>query len=367
MFYMWGKVMFLFLLIILHLPQFGQQPRGNYKLNIMKSKNYMKNKFQNKGGITTNMNFFKILPLLPKWFSGKGENKPSWDIPVLIRHKAEFNKLNDSSVRLTWFGHSAYMVELDNVRLFIDPMLGPASSPFSFFSKRFNKTLPMGADDLPQLDAVLFTHDHYDHLDYGTILKLKEKVKKFFVPLGVGSHLVKWGVDINNITEMDWWDEVEFNGLTLVCTPAQHFSGRGLTDRDKTLWCSYVIKGKTRKLFFNGDSGYFEGFKEISNKYGPFDICMMECGQYNELWKEIHMMPEETVKAHIDLKGNLLVPIHWGAFSLSLHKWTEPVERLLKAAEQENIPVATPMIGESIVYPGLIPNKKWWIKNFNKK
>ncbi len=349
------------LLIFLNQPQFGDPPIGKKRKDFLQSKQYNGTTFQNRYGVKVNMNFFKAMKLMPQWLNGKGDKFPTHPIPVIKRNTSEFMNTPDTLLRLTWFGHSAFLIDIDGKRLMLDPMLGISPSPVSFFSRRFFDTLPLEVKDIPPLDAIIFSHDHFDHLDYKTVLQLKDRVGHFYVPLGVGSHLKKWGVEENKITELDWWDEVEFNGLHFVCTPSQHFSGRSLTDRNKTLWCSWVIKGKSKQLYFSGDSGYSEWFKEIGNKFGPFDICLMECGQYNVLWKEIHMMPEETVHAQIDLQGKLLLPIHWGAFSLSLHKWSEPVERLLMYAKMNNISVTTPMIGESINLGEKYPNEKWWV------
>ena len=351
------------IIILMRLPQFAQEPVDGNRSKIMNSKNYKNKKFQNIGGISTKMTPIKMLPLLPQWFCSDVEKTPIWTIPVIKRNKKDFEGFNDSLVRLTWLGHSSFLVEIDGKKLLIDPIFASSASPVPFFVRRFNKTLPMELDELPNIDAVIISHDHYDHLNYNAVNNLKDRVKIFYVPLGVASLLRYWGVPKEKIIELDWWDEAEFEGLKFVCTPAQHFSGRGLTDRNNTLWCSWVMKGKVKSLFFSGDSGYFNGFKEIGNKYGPFDVCMMECGQYNKLWQEIHMMPEQTAIAFKDLKGKVLVPMHWGSFSLSLHKWNEPVERLLKAGKKDILLIATPMIGESLIYPGDIPNKKWWINN----
>ena len=348
-------------IVFIQQPQFGQPPKTVQLALDAEATNHNGKTFQNKDGITTTMNPFKALSLIPQWLRKDGDKVPAWSIPIKHRKKEEFESIPDSLVRLTWFGHSTFLLEMDGKRLLLDPMLGPRPSPLPFGSGRFNDTLPLAINDLPPIDAVIFSHDHYDHLDYPSVLQLKDKVGRFYVPLGLGSHLKKWGVTPDKITELDWWQEVEFDQLKFVCTPAQHFSGRSLNDRDKTLWSSWVISGTSANIFFSGDSGYFEGFKTIGEKYGPFDFVMMECGQYNELWQEIHMMPEETLQAFVDLNGKVLMPIHWGAFNLSLHRWTEPVERLLAAAQNTDATIATPMIGESIVINGTVPNKQWWV------
>ena len=230
--------------------------------------------------------------------------------------------------------------------------------------KRFSKELPIAIEKLPKIDAIVISHDHYDHLDYESIKKLKHKVDRFFVPLGLANHLLKWEVEKEKITELDWWQEANFENLKFISTPSQHFSGRGLTDRDKTLWCSWVIQSEKEKIFFSGDSGYGSHFKEIGDKYGPFDFAMMECGQYNELWQEIHMFPEQTAQAGIDVKAKKLMPIHWGSFKLAQHAWTEPVERVVKKAEELNLKLIIPEIGKSTILEDSTFNySKWW-KNY---
>lgn len=355
-------ILVLGLLIFLQQPQFGNPPSGTQTASFAGSQRFTGEKFENKGGVTVNMSFGQMLKMMPEWLNSNGNKRPTWSIPI-VQHKAEeFTQTSDTLTRVTWFGHSAFLLEIDGKKILLDPMLGPSPSPVSFINKRFNDTLPITIADLPHIDAVLFSHDHYDHLDYPSVVQLKEKVDRFYTPLGVGSHLEKWGVSKDKITELDWWKDADFEGIKLVLTPAQHFSGRSLSDRDKTLWGSWVIKGQKDNVFFSGDSGYFDGFKEIGEAYGPFDLCMVECGQYNELWKEIHMMPEETVQAHIDLKGNVLIPIHWGAFNLAFHGWTESIERAKKAALEKGVNLATPRIGESYVVQGEVPQTEWWVQ-----
>ncbi|GAA4834783.1 MBL fold metallo-hydrolase [Algivirga pacifica] len=268
----------------------------------------------------------------------------------------------DSITRLTWFGHSAFLLEIEGKHILLDPMLGDTPSPAPLPGpKRFSRELPIEIEELPYIDAVVISHDHYDHLDYESILQMKDKVGAFFTPLGVGIHLEAWGIETDKIHELNWWESYEYKGLTLVSTPSRHFSGRGLLDRFKTFWSSWVIKGEKENIFFSGDGGYGTHFKEIGEKYGPFDIAMMECGQYNTHWKEIHMMPEETVQATLDVKGKLLLPIHWGAFTLSLHDWREPVIRASKKAKELNVPMTTPKIGETITFDGRdYPVTRWW-------
>lgn len=353
-----GIIIFVALLFINLSPEFGTKSKGEYEVRIKKSDNYKDGKFQNlrETVIMRNMDWSTV----PGYFTN-GDKTPDWSIPVEKLAADYFENLPDSLTRLTWFGHSAILLEMDGKKIFLDPMLGSVPAPHpALGSKRFNDTLPMSIEDLPKLDAVVISHDHYDHLDYGSIRKLKDKAGKFFVPLGVGAHLRSWGVADEKITELDWWNSVDFEGITFVATPARHFSGRGVLDRSTTLWCSWVIKGKDKNVFFGGDSGYDDSFSKIGKKYGPFDFAMLECGQYDKQWPEIHMMPEETVQASIDLNSELLMPIHWGAFKLGLHPWSEPALRVTKKAAALNVKLATPRIGESIVLGGATPSSNWW-------
>jgi L-ascorbate metabolism protein UlaG (beta-lactamase superfamily) len=342
-------------------PQFGGKAAGRRLAAIRQSPNYKAGLFQNPVETNMSLGFSGFIKVLSKQFNKDANQQPDWPIPVQKIDPACFAHRNDTLTTITWFGHSAFLLEIDGKRLLIDPMLGQSPSPFSFLgTKRFSKTLPIAISDLPFIDAILISHDHYDHLDYGSVQQLKDKTGHFFVPLGVGAHLEAWGVPTAKITELEWWQETNFMGLKLVSTPARHFSGRGLTGRMQTLWTSWVIRGNQDNIFFSGDSGYFPGFKQIGDKYGPFDITLLECGQYNDLWANIHMMPEETVQAHLDLKGKILLPIHWGAFTLAMHSWTEPIERLLVKANALQVQVTTPRIGESVILHQKPPATHWW-------
>jgi L-ascorbate metabolism protein UlaG (beta-lactamase superfamily) len=242
----------------------------------------------------------------------------------------------------------------------IDPVFSGNAAPLSFMVKAFPGSDVYKAEDIPVIDYLILTHDHYDHLDYKTILKLKRKVKAIYCSLGISSHLKHWGIDTGIITEMDWWEEQQLDeAITLVATPARHFSGRGIK-RAQTLWSSFVLQTATHRLFLGGDSGYDSHFKTIGEKYGPFDIALLEAGQYNTMWPLIHMMPEETVQAASDLQAKLLLPVHWGKFSLAMHAWNEPVKRVLARAKELNIPVRTPMIGEPTVLGTTYTMNNWW-------
>lgn len=301
-----------------------------------------------------------MFPVAWEFLKGSPSRKPRGEYPIVSLGRRDFER--PAEPRVIWFGHSAALLQTDGLTILFDPMFGNAPSPFPMIGgKRFGGKLPMDLADLPPIDYVFITHDHYDHLDYGSIKKLQAKVGHFLVPLGVANHLRRWGVDDGRITELDWWQEMKLGGIKIACTPARHFSGRGTGDRDSTLWCSWVIHAKETRFYFCGDSGYGPHFKEIGERYGPFDMTMMECGQYDERWAAIHMLPEQTVRAHEDVRGDVLIPIHWGGFTLALHDWTDPPERVLKEAERRGVRLAMPKIGESVtIGGGKHPTAKWW-------
>jgi len=342
-------------------PQFGQKASNEQKEAYLNSGHYKNGKFVNRKLTVMDINYWRLIKIMAK----KAPNRrPQKDIAVdkidsteIVNHQADITQL-------TWFGHSAFLLEMDGKKILIDPMFGESPSPHPLVGgKRYSEELPIEIEKLPFIDAIILSHDHYDHLDYGSIQKLKSKVGEFYTPLGVGNHLRAWGIDENKIHELNWWDSIMFENIELVCTPARHFSGRGILDRSSTLWASWVIKGSSKKIFFSGDSGYDDHFKEIGKKFGPFDISLMECGQYNEDWRAIHMMPEETVQAAIDLKSKLMMPIQWGAFTLAFHDWTDPAERVTKAATELNMPISTPKIGEVVIVgDSLYPAERWWIQ-----
>ncbi|OUR91923.1 hypothetical protein A9Q87_08970 [Flavobacteriales bacterium 34_180_T64] len=346
-------------------PQFGGKATKEEMEIYVKSENYKDEKFVNKNEVQLDMSYRDMGKSLLGYFKPIPKTTPKENISVEKIDSLNIVQLKDIT-RLIWFGHSAFLLQINNKNVLIDPMFGDVPAPHTLLgSKRFSNELPIEIEKIPQIDAVLISHDHYDHLDYGSIKKLKDKVHMFYTPLGVGVHLQEWGIEKERIIELDWWQETTFEGLIFRCTPAQHFSGRGLTDRTKTLWSSWIIQSETDNIFFSGDSGYAPHFKEIGEKYGPFDFAMMECGQYNEMWPEVHMFPEETAQAGLDIKAKKIMPIHWGAFKLAMHSWTDPIERVTKKAKELNIDVVTPRIGESIFLDGSNTlNDKWWVKSY---
>lgn len=343
-------------------PEFGGKASEERKSRYASSGHYEDGLFVNEVPTTMAMNWSTIISLLKDYTFGVPNLSPESPIPVLKIDSANIVSRPDTLTRITWFGHSAFLLEIAGKNILLDPMFGPTPSPLSFVgTKRFTEGLPIEIDRLPQIDAVIFSHDHYDHLDYGSVVKLKDKVREFYVPLGVGAHLEAWGVEPANVHELNWWDEIAHDDLKFVCTPARHFSGRGITDRFATFWSSWVIISDSQKIYFSGDSGYGPHFGQIGGKYGPFDFAMLECGQYDLRWHDIHMLPEETAQAAVDLNARLMMPIHWGSFVLALHAWNDPVNRVIARASELNVKVATPKIGEPVIVgQQVFPSARWW-------
>ena len=340
------------------LKSLGKNPWGERLKKVERSPNYRDGIFQNLSVTTMNLGrggFLKIMWLMM--------NKPKTVTPPqpLPSLKTDLKNLPDTHPVLIWFGHSSYLLKIEGKHILVDPVFWGYASPFKIKSaKNFDGSNIYTVDDMPDIDVLLITHDHYDHCDYETIGKLAGKTKHIITSLGVGSHLEYWGVDMNKVTELDWHESTEQEGgLKFTSLPARHFSGRTFK-RFKSLWASFVLKTKNHAIYLGGDSGYDSFFKDIGEKHGPFDLAILESGQYNEMWHSIHMMPEETVQACVDVKAKVLLPVHWGKFSLSLHPWDEPIERVMKKAEELEVDVATPMIGEPFLIGEKYPARKWW-------
>ncbi len=333
-----GLTIFMFL----QTEVFGQNPKGADLERIKKSKHYRDGKFQNEHftpDLKEGTSYWDIL----KSYTKKPKNgEPSEPIKSV---RTDLNTLTNET-QIVWFGHSSYLIHINGKNVLVDPVFSGHASPFSFAVKSFEGTNIYSVDDMPPIDVLVITHDHYDHLDCETIKKLQPKVNQVVTSLGVGSHLKRWGYAQSKITELDWDESVLIdNLLSFTAQPARHFSGRGLK-RNQTLWSSFVLKTPTHTIFIGGDSGYDTHFKAIGEKYGPFDLAILECGQYNEFWKYIHTMPEETALAATELKAKALLPVHWSKFNLALHPWTEPIERLEKATQKLNMPLMRVKIGE---------------------
>ncbi len=332
------------LFVSLH-PVFGGKPKGEELSRIVNSDNYMDDEFKNLEPTQLMQEDGSMFSTMWEWIKGPVNGKPDRVVTNEFITE-EFMSLDDGTFNYTWFGHSSVLLNLDGRVVLIDPVFNGYASPIPGINKSFRFTNPVDIEKIPLIDILLISHDHYDHLDKPTIDRIDHKVSAYYVPLGVKAHLVRWGIDPDKITIADWWDEFELDAsFRLIATPARHFSGRG-TKRNTTLWCSWVLSGKNGNIYFGADSGYGKHFKEIGDKYGPFDLTMIECGQYNTKWANIHAMPEESVQANIDLGGKNMLAIHWSKFQLALHSWTEPIERARLAADSLGVNLLEPVIGD---------------------
>lgn len=339
--------------------QFGAQPGVQHKERYSQSEHWKDGKFHNLEFTTMDIKASKIPGLMYRQFFTKEGRLPgqSWSIDGWA---SALDVHQNDKVKFVWFGHSTLLMNINGFIVLIDPMFGDNAAPVSPFAvKRFSESIFNVIDQLPTVDLVLISHDHYDHLDYGSISKLKSKAKQFFVALGVGRHLIKWGIDAHRISEFDWWQEAQAGSLKISFTPSRHFSGRGITDRAKSMWGGWVIQTAQEKIWFSGDGGYGKHFTEIGRRLGPFDLGFIECGQYNEMWHQIHMYPEEGVVAALEAGASKVMPVHWGSFALAMHHWKEPVDRFVNEALKCNLPMILPAQGTpaSLHYEF---NEGWW-------
>ncbi|MEU5911925.1 MBL fold metallo-hydrolase [Micromonospora sp. NPDC047527] len=312
--------------------------------------------FHNQAGSTPMMAADPGRNLLRELIFGKQKRRPTAPVPLLRPAAPQAA----DELTIVWYGHASALIEIEGRRVLLDPIWSDRCSPSGLVGPRRLHEPPVRLDELPPLDAILISHDHYDHLDMATVQALTAgQSAPFLVPLGVGAHLDRWGVPAERIIELDWTESHRVAGLEITATAAQHFSGRGLR-RDGTLWSSWVIAGERRKVFYTGDSGYFDGYAAIGAEHGPFDVTLMQIGAYDRAWPSIHMFPEEAVDAHQDLRGGLLIPVHWATFNLALHDWSEPVNRLWAEAKARDVRLAVPRPGERVVVDEPPAVDGWW-------
>ncbi len=344
-------------------PKFGKAPSGKRLERILQSPHYRDGQFQNlhhTQELKEGVGYFTVMKDF--FFNKSKKSKPASVLPSLPHGKVDLKNIAPGENVLVWFGHSSYFMQLAGKRILVDPVFSGSASPVSFTTKAFAGSDVYTVADFPPIDYLFITHDHWDHLDYETIIKLKPTVKTIITGLGTAAHLEYWGFDTSIIHEKDWNETIHLEpGLTVNTTPARHFSGRGFK-RNGSLWMSFVFTTPAGKIYIGGDSGFDTHFAEIGNQFGPFDLAILECGQYNEYWKYIHMMPEEVVQAAIDLKAKKFFPVHWSKFSLSLHDWDEPIRRVTSEARLKGMPVLTPMIGEAVYLNKEGTTNDWWSK-----
>ena len=276
---------------------------------------------------------------------GKSPEKP---IEIQKRKRADFATPPASGLRVTWLGHSTFIIEIDGKKILIDPVWGERASPLTWAGPaRFHEP-PLPLSELPDIDAILISHDHYDHLDYPTVDAIKDKGITWIVPLGIGSHLEYWGVPKDRVKELDWWEAVDVDAVKITSTPARHFSGRSLTAQNNTLWSGWAMAGPSRRVFYSGDTAMHPEFKTIGEKLGPFDLSIMETGAYSPMWSDVHLGPEQALIAHQLVGAKVLLPVHWGTFDLALHSWVEPIERVVVGAEKIGAKIIAPRPGGSV-------------------
>ncbi|MEV4926363.1 MBL fold metallo-hydrolase [Streptomyces roseoverticillatus] len=345
---------------------FGADPSGERMARIRRSPHFADGVFTNPVGAQRTPSG-AMLKFLPTYFRAeeRARRAPAGTVPVHPTTVADLAVPAASGLRLTWMGHSSVLAEIDGARVLFDPVWSERCSPFAFAGPKRLHPVPVPLRETGPLDAVVISHDHYDHLDMPTVRALARGTgAQFVVPLGVGAHLEHWGVPADRITELDWHEQAHVAGLTFTATPARHFCGRALRNTQHTLWASWVVAGPAHRIFHSGDTGYFPGFKDIGAQYGPFDATMVQIGAYSEFWPDIHMTPEEGLQAHADLQGDaahgVFLPIHWGTFNLAPHPWEEPVEGSVAAAESHGARVATPRPGQPFEPSGVLPADSWW-------
>jgi L-ascorbate metabolism protein UlaG (beta-lactamase superfamily) len=335
--------------------QMGARAAGERAARMARSPQFADGRFHNTVP-ATQVATASVPRLVAAAATNRDRRRPSGQIPVLTPETAA----DPAGLYVTWYGHSTALIEIEGRRVLVDPVWSDRCSPSRLVGPKRLHEPPLPLRSLPAIDAVLISHDHYDHLDMDTIRNLVDlQASPFLVPLGVGAHLQAWGVPETRIIELDWDESATVAGVRFVATAARHFSGRGFS-RDETLWASWVIAGGHRKAFYSGDTGYFPGFADIGREHGPFDVTLVQIGAYGEAWPDIHMIPEDGVATHLDVRGGLMVPVHWGTFNLALHDWAEPVDRTWREAKARDVRLAVPRPGERIDVDDPPPVDGWW-------
>ncbi|PJZ24751.1 hypothetical protein CH352_12595 [Leptospira hartskeerlii] len=354
----------LFLLVLSQtacLSSFGGNPSGTRLERMKTSKMFHEGKFENDPFVPM-LSPGTYIAVLKRQLFGSETRTPPSPIPVQKPDLKTFSDPIAPGLRAIWFGHSSVLVEIDGIRIFTDPVFSQRVSPFESIGPGRLFPLPLELSELPNIDAVVISHDHYDHLDMVTTQFLAKKGTKYFVPLGIGAHLESWGIPENQIIELDWWQKGNIKNIEIICTPAVHYSGRGLFNGKSTLWSSWSLIGPKHKFFHSGDTGYSSHFTEIGKKLGPFDLTSIKVGAYDWTWEGIHMNPESAVQAHLDLKGKTMLPVHWATFNLAIHSWDEPILRTKQGADQNGVRLATPKPGEWVDLQKDSIFESWWEK-----
>ncbi|MGA5305204.1 MBL fold metallo-hydrolase [Nucisporomicrobium flavum] len=331
----------------------GDRAEGERGARYQRSPQFKDGKFRNTVP-ATELALASMPRILAASMTDRERRHPASPIPVVTP------ETGGDGLYVTWYGHSSAMIEIEGRRVLLDPVWSDRCSPSRLQGPKRLHEPPVPLRSLPPVDAVVISHDHYDHLDMESIRNLVDlQAAPFLVPLGIGAHLERWGVPATRIIELDWNERATVAGIEFVATAARHFSGRGFS-RDETLWASWVIAGPTRKAFYSGDTGYFPGFAEIGEEHGPFDVTLVQIGAYGDQWPDIHMVPEDGVATHVDVRGGLMIPVHWATFNLALHDWAEPADRAWREAKARDVKLAVPRPGERVDVDNPPPVDGWW-------
>jgi L-ascorbate metabolism protein UlaG (beta-lactamase superfamily) len=334
---------------------FGARATGARRQRMERSPQWSGGRFHNPQPLHN-----QVWTMVQGLFHASPYRSPAQPPPVVRGDRRSFEAAPGSGLRVTWLGHSSTIVELDGQRLLTDPIWSERASPFRWTGPRRWFPPPIALTEVGRIDAVLISHDHYDHLDRDTIVALRDRAVVFIVPLGVGAHLARWGVDETRIVELDWWQATRVGDVTVTCTPARHASGRLLLDNDAKLWAGYAMVGPRHRVYFSGDTGLFPALRQVGARLGPFDLTMIEVGEYDRAWPDWHSGPEQAVQAHLMLAGRVMLPVHWGLFNLAYHGWTEPIERALVAAGSAGVTIVAPRPGASFEPDAPPPVERWW-------
>jgi L-ascorbate metabolism protein UlaG (beta-lactamase superfamily) len=340
---------------------FGARATGLRLERMMASPRWADGAFRNTQPVAPGLKKGSLVPTMAEYLCGGQRRTPPGPLPS-TSPKERWGRPPETRLRATWLGHSTVLVEIDGLRVLTDPVWGERVSPVGFAGPKRFQPVPVPISALPPLDAVIISHDHFDHLDYPSILELAKTDVPFFTSLGVGAHLEAWGVPPGRITELDWWERAELRGgdLSITAAPSQHFSGRGLGGRNVTLWSSFAVRGPRHAFFFSGDTGLTPEYAEIRARLGPFDLVMLEVGAFHPAWGDIHLGPENALKALALLGGGSFLPVHWGTFNLAIHAWDEPAETLISLAPAQGVHLVMPLLGEAVEPSRAERATPWW-------
>ena len=338
--------------------QLGASASGERLERMQASSNFKGGKAQNPVPTDISWGPAKMWETI-KEYRGGHKTEPDEPPPIVKLTRKSFAEKPASGLRVTWLGHSSVLVEIEEKVLLFDPVFAERASMFSFMGPRRFHPTPISIDELPLLDAVVISHDHYDHLDYEAVVQLAPKTAAFYVPLGIGAHLEEWGIPAGKIVELDWWEEKEVGLVKLAACPARHFSGRSVS-ANRTLWASWAVVGPNHRVFFSGDTGLMDLFEKVGELYGPFDATLIKIGAYGRTWPDIHIGPNEAIKVNEMVRGQLMMPIHWGTFNLSYHGWTEPAERVIVAAARTDTQIVIPKVGQMFEPASPPAVERWW-------